>query len=476
MRGSFLACSALVVAACTASSSDRVDVATTPPDIKVTEVCGVGPTVEGVDVSTYEGTIDWSEVAASGVVYTFVRVSDGLDFPDDTFATNWAGSRSAGVIHGAYQFFEPDQDPIAQADMVLAKMGTFEADDLPPVIDVEVTDGLSASAVHTAVQAWVDHVAAAIGRPPIIYVGAYFWDDDVGGYDDTSSPLWHAQYTTATCPTIADPWTTWAFWQYTDTGTIAGIPGAAANTDVDRWNGDLASFTAFLGPVGSCGDGTCSAGETSISCPEDCGPCGTVDAATGFTIDDGDACFQGGGPAAYLRDVTTAGYQSDLVWTHATADATEANFATWNLYFASAGHYKVEAYTDTSYAQSKQARYVITRAGSAQSTVVLDQTASDGWQTIGEFDFSAGGHQSIHLGDNTGEPSADDIQLVFDGVRITPAAGSGNTLSGPVQTPDGSTGGTSYGGNATGSGCNAGSSQGALVLLALAGLIRRRRR
>jgi GH25 family lysozyme M1 (1,4-beta-N-acetylmuramidase) len=476
MRGTFSACSALVVTACVASPSDRVDVAATPPDIKVTEVCGTGPTVTGVDVSTYEGAIDWSEVAASGVVYTFVRVSDGLDFPDDTFDTNWAGSRSAGVIHGAYQFFEPDQDPIAQADMLLSKMGTFEADDLPPVIDVEVTDGLGAADVHTAVQQWIDHVAAAIGRPPIIYVGAYFWDDDVGGYDDTSSPLWHAQYTTASCPTIADPWTTWAFWQYTDTGTVNGIPGASANTDINRWNGDMTALTAFLGPPGSCGDGTCSAGETSISCPEDCGPCGTVDPTTGFIIDDGDACFQGGGPAAYLRDVTTAGYENDLVWTHATADATEANFATWNLYFASAGHYKVEAYTDTSYAQSKQATYVVTRARSAQSSVVIDQTASDGWQTIGEFDFAAGGHQSIHLGDNTGEPSSDNIQLVFDGVRITPAAGSGNSDTGPVQSPDGSTGGIGYGDAGDVSGCNAGgASQGVLVMLAFVGLIRRKR-
>jgi GH25 family lysozyme M1 (1,4-beta-N-acetylmuramidase) len=479
MRGTFSACSAVLVAACVAPPSDHVDVQTTPPDIKVTQVCGVGPTVMGVDVSTYEGTIDWTEAAAAGVVYTFVRVSDGLDFPDDTFATNWAGSRSAGVIHGAYQFFEPDQDPVQQADMLLSAMGTFEADDLPPVIDVEVTDSMDPADVHTAVQAWIDHVAAAIGRPPIIYVGAYFWDDDVGGYDDTSSPLWHAQYTTAACPTIADPWTTWAFWQYTDTGTVDGIPGASANTDINRWNGDMASLTAFLGPVGSCGDGTCSAGETPISCPEDCGPCGTVDATNGFIIDDGDACFQDGGPAAYLRDVTTAGYQDDLVWTHTTADATESNYATWNFYFASAGHYKIEAYTDTSYAQSKQAKYVVTGAGGAQSSAVLDQTAADGWQTIGEFDFAAGGHQSIHLGDNTGEPSADNVQLVFDGIRITPASGSGNTgsgSSGPITSADGSTGGDGYGGNG-GSGCNAGgASQGALVMLTLAGLARRRRR
>jgi len=410
--------SSLVATACIANvggdqttSSDTQDKAP-----EVTKVCGVGPTVKGVDVSKYEGTINWPEVKASGVAFTFVRVSDGLNSPDATFDTNWSGSRAAGVIHGAYQFFEPAQDPIAQADMLLNKMGTFEADDLPPVIDVEVTGGLGPTAVHTAVQKWIDHVAAAIGRPPIVYVGAYFWDDQVGGANDTSSPLWHAQYTSASCPTIASPWTTWAFWQYTDSGKVTGIP--VSSVDVNRWNGDMASLTAFLGPPGSCGDGTCGPNETSTSCPEDCGPCGTVDPQTGVVIDNTDACFEDGGPPAYLRDVETGGYNGDLVWTHTTSLAAETNYATWNLYFASAGTYKVEAYTSAGFADSTKAKYVVT--GASTQDVVLDQTAADGWQSLGDFDFAQGGHQSIHLGDNTGEPGSTATQLVFDAIRVTP--------------------------------------------------------
>jgi lysozyme len=463
----------VVATACGATNGDPTSTDTEA----VTQVCGVGPTVKGVDVSKYEGSIDWPSVKAAGVAYTFVRVSDGLNFPDDTFDANWAGSRAAGVLHGAYQFFEPAQDPIRQADMLLSKMGTFEADDLPPVIDVEVTGGLGPTALHAAVQSWIDHVAAAIGRPPIIYVGAYFWDDQVGGANDTSSPLWHAQYTSASCPTIATPWTTWAFWQYTDSGTVSGIP---VNTvDVNRWNGDMASLTAFLGPPGACGDGTCSASETPISCPEDCGPCGTVDPANGFVIDDGDACFEAGGPAAYLRDVSTAGYDDDLVWTHATSSATEANYATWNLYFASAGRYKVEAYTAASYAQSKQASYIVTGAGGAQTSAVLDQTAADGWQTIGTFDFDQGGHQSIHLGDNTGEPSSEHVQLVFDGIRVTPAdgpPGSGGSGGGGGGGPEGD---ANDGPQATTGGCSTSGGAPGLAVRALglvAGGRRRRRR
>ena len=472
MKG-IIVCSALVATACVSTtSSDTSGPSKTP---SVTQVCGAGPTVKGVDVSKYEGTIDWSSVAADGVVYAFVRVSDGLNSPDATFDTNWAGSRAAGVIHGAYQYFEPAQDPIQQADMVLSKIGTFEADDLPPVIDVETTGGLGAAAVAAAVKQWIDHVTTAIGRAPIIYTGGPFWDDSVGGANDVTSPLWHAQYTSAACPTIADPWKTWAFWQYTENGTVNGIPGASANTDINRWNGDMQSLTAFLGPPGSCGDGACDAGETSISCPEDCGPCGTVDPLNGFIIDNGDACFQEGGPSAYMRDVTGAGYQNNLVWTHTTDDATEANNATWNLYFAAAGSYKVEAYTSAAYAQSKQANYVVT--GASTQNVALDQSAVDGWQTLGVFDFAQGGHQSIHLADNTGESSSGNTQLVFDGVRITPAEAAGSDgSSGQSSDGNGSSDGMTDGASGELGGCNASGSSSALLALGLVGLVRRRRR
>jgi lysozyme len=144
--------------------------------VSVTEqeatVCGVGPTVKGIDVSYYQGTINWTAVKNDGVKFAFIRVSDGLNTIDNKFATNWSGSRAAGVKHGAYQFFRPSQDPIAQADLLLAKIGSkLEPDDLPPVIDVEASDGQSAATITTKVKKWVAHVKAATGRDPIIYTG-----------------------------------------------------------------------------------------------------------------------------------------------------------------------------------------------------------------------------------------------------------------------------------------------------------------
>src|SRR5262245_53102110 len=103
-------------------------------------VCADGPTVAGIDVSYYQKDIDWTKVKAAGVDFAFIRVSDGLNFIDSKFSSNWPSARSAGIVRGAYQFFRPGLDPVAQANLLIERMGPLEADDLPPVIDVETND------------------------------------------------------------------------------------------------------------------------------------------------------------------------------------------------------------------------------------------------------------------------------------------------------------------------------------------------
>ena len=407
-------------------------------------VCGQGPTVKGIDVSYYQGDIDWSAVAGDGVEFAFIRVSDGTTYVDPRFDAYWAGSRAAGIVHGAYQFFRPGEDPIAQADLLLAAMGPMQPDDLPPVIDVEASGGLSSAEVADRVRQWTDYVSAAIGRAPSVYTGKYFWDDSVGATDLGGLPLWHAQYTSASCPDLAATWSDWAIWQYTSSGKIAGISGGV---DTNRWNGDRASLDAFLGGPA-----------------RDCEPL----AADGGEIDNGDGCYSQGGPARYMRQVADAGEQGDLVWTHATDAAAEANYADWEIGLSEAGRYRVEVYTATGYAMSKQAAYLVTAAGSTTS-VTIDQTAVDGWQALGEFDFAAGGDQGVHLGDNTGEAPADNVQLAFDAVRLT------RTDPAPTDPmgSDPTTPGDPMGG---GGGCGAGGGGGGLgTLLAIAARLLRRR-
>jgi len=439
----------LALAFLVACSSGDERATTTSTSEQFDTVCGSGPTVKGIDVSYYQGTIDWTKVKADGVQFAFIRVSDGTGYQDPNFQTYWDKSRAAGIVHGAYQFFRPAEDPIAQADLLLSKIGTLAPDDLPPVIDVEATGNLGPAAVAAKVKQWVDHVAAATGKTPIIYTGYYFWRDSVGDPNMAADPLWHAQYTTAACPTIAPAWPTWAFWQYTSTGTINGISGGV---DVDRFNGTYAQLMAMAGP-------------TTPTPP--CDPIGH----DGGLVDDGDACFTAGGPLTYIRTVTATGEGGDLRWTHTTDAATEANFGQWNLTLAEAGTYAVEAYTTTSYAQSKQAKYIV-HANGVDTESTIDQSAVDGWQPLGTFDFAAGDQQFIHLGDNTGEPGTANIQLVFDAVRLTripdttmPPPGGDPGEPAPVEP-------SSPGGCNTGGGGGAG---GGLALGLLAFVARRRR-
>ncbi len=410
-------------------------------------VCGSGPTVKGIDVSYYQGTIDWTKVKADGVQYAFLRVSDGLATIDSKFDTNWAQTRAKGILHGAYQFFRPSQDPIAQADLLLSKLGTPMPDDLPPVIDVEADGGLPPAQVAAKVKTWIDHVTAAIGKRPIIYTGFYFWRDQVGAPDQTASPLWHAQYSSTACPTIPPPWQDWAFWQYSSSGTVNGITG---NVDMNRFNGTRAELEALL--MGGGGGATASCDKLP---------------AEGGTIDDGDGCFVGGGPAGSMRHVATAGEGGDLVWTHTTGDATEANFGQWNLDLTEGGRYQVEVYTATAFAQSKHARYTIHAKG-ADHDFIVDQSAADGWQPVGEVELAAGGDQWVHLADNTGELLSGNVQLAFDAVRITRiASGPGGAAGGGDDTMDPGVSG----------GCNAGgASSSAGLAIALGVLVARRRR
>ena len=478
---------AILAAACAACAATDPDAVSS--DAQFATACADGPTLQGIDVSYYEDSVDWTAAHAAGIDFAFIRVADGATYLDPKFPAYWAGAKAAGVIRGTYQFFRPDQDPIAQADLLLDRMGPLEPGDLPPVIDVEVAGGRSKPEVAAAVRAWVDRVTARLGRPPIIYAGLYSWPDLTGAANLTTSPLWVAQYTSAPCPNIPSPWTRWMFWQHSATGHVDGVPGAAL--DLDLFNGTLDELRAFAGPA-SCGDGVCSGGERPETCAQDCPPCGAI-APAGGTIDDGDACFVGGGPAAYLRSVTGAGDQGDLIWTHATASDTEANFAQWNLYFEAAGRYQLEAYTAHGYAGSKRARYVV-EASAAPVAVTLDQTAADGWQSLGAYDFLAGGAQSIHLGDNTGEPSGGDVQLVFDAIRLTrladadpgmpsapPAGGSQDPPPGGSDPPAGGSGDpetpSDPARDPASAGCAASpASSGTAGLLALALLALRRRR
>lgn len=445
-------------------------------------VCADGETLAGIDVSKWQGEIDWTTVAGSDTQFAFVRVSDGLGYIDEWFEYNWEQARDNGIYTGVYQFFRPAQDPVEQAMLLVDKMGPLPPDGLVPVIDVEDAGGLSPAQVTDAIHAWIDVIESELGVTPIVYSGKYFWQDNVQTADFADYPLWIAQYGPV-CPDLPSQWEDWAFHQTSASGSV---PGVAGDVDTNVFNGDLASLMGYLGG-GECGDGYCNGGETPDTCAEDCPPCGVIGAEGGI-VDEADACFERYGNEVYWRE-ETEGWAQSLIWTHATEFDDPSNYALWNFHLAAAGEYALEVYVENGWSESSLAAYRVRHAG-VEEVRVLDQSAASGWITLGTYAFEAGGDQWLRLDDNTGEANDAMIQLVFDAARLTPLDDEGDDVGAEDEggTGDGDGGGTlgAEGGadggagdaGDDGCGCTTRSAHRhpGWMLIVLAGAVRRRRR
>ena len=242
--------------------------------------------VRGIDVSYYQGTIDWPAVAATDIRFAVVRLSDGVGTRDSQFVRNWQESRRAGLIRGFYQYFRASAGGAAQAQLAvdrLAEAGGFQSSDLPPVLDIETLDGRTAAQVAAEATIWVDAMREATGKEPIIYTGAYFWDDN--GLPDSlnSQPLWTANYTTNPCPWTSDSWDRWTLWQYSDSGTVSGIAGPV---DLDYFAGTLDDLQNFANAT------------IAPTCEPDCPTCVDRCSAIDLRTCIGDATFSRCEPSA----------------------------------------------------------------------------------------------------------------------------------------------------------------------------------
>jgi GH25 family lysozyme M1 (1,4-beta-N-acetylmuramidase) len=193
-------------------------------------------TRQGIDVSAYQGSsIAWHSVAASGISFAYIRAGDGAASPDGQFARNWRGASAAGVTPGAYLFFEPNQSPVAQADLLISQLRSvgFARGDLVPTIDVETTDGEPQAVVVANLRTVVNIVSAAIGSLPAIYCSPSWWSGNINSAAFTLDPLWVANWFVSQPQVPENNWggTGWQVWQYSDAGVVPGIPG---RVDLDR--------------------------------------------------------------------------------------------------------------------------------------------------------------------------------------------------------------------------------------------------
>jgi len=217
----------------------------------------------GIDVSRFQGVIDWPTVAGSGIGFAFVQASRGSGAdctvkpeqcgPDPYFATNRLAAESAGLRVGAYHrafasgatAAEAKADALTEANIFMVAVGSLQRGELIPVIDVESPfTGMTSSSLRRWVQVFVKRVTRKLGRKPMIYTNASSWSatGNTTEFARARYPLWVAEWGVSRPSVPANNWAGrgYSVWQYTSSGRVPGISG---RVDMDRLGKRLGKIT-----------------------------------------------------------------------------------------------------------------------------------------------------------------------------------------------------------------------------------------
>lgn len=181
--------------------------------------------LRGIDVSHYQGQIEWSDVAASGASFVFCKLTEGVDWSDPYGPRNLHQARLAGLRVGAYHYLT-GSDPTEQAEAFLGALAEDVAPEsrLPPVLDLE-SPRLGDDAGERAM-AWLRAVEGALSVTPILYTYPSFAAErKLWRWPDLARfPIWIAHYGVSK-PILPRPWSEWAIWQHSEKGKVPGIMG-----------------------------------------------------------------------------------------------------------------------------------------------------------------------------------------------------------------------------------------------------------
>jgi GH25 family lysozyme M1 (1,4-beta-N-acetylmuramidase) len=212
------------------------------------DLSGVTPrqsSVLGIDVSHWQGSINWTSVRSAGIQFAWMKATEGTSYKDPSFNANYPAAHGAGVIRGAYHFARPDVSSGAtQAAYFASNGGAWSADNLtlPGVLDIESNPygsscyGLSTTSMRSWIMDFYNTYKARTGRDMVIYTSPSWWNTCTGSWSGMASlsPLWVAHWTSASSPTLPGGFGVWTVWQYTSSGSVSGVSG---NVDLNRFNG-----------------------------------------------------------------------------------------------------------------------------------------------------------------------------------------------------------------------------------------------
>jgi lysozyme len=203
--------------------------------------------IHGIDVSKFQGDIDWNAVAGSGVKFAWIKATEGGDHADERFQANWTGAKAAGVPRGAYHFVYWCRPPMEEMAF-FEQNAPVENDALPPVLDVEATPTSKTCHRHLTqedaiaeMKVMLDEMERHYGKRPIIYTTVDFYQAILADGAFMDYPIWVRS--TKYQPSVKYGPRAWHFWQYQSDASIAGIQG---HVDRDAFFGTQTQWEAFL--------------------------------------------------------------------------------------------------------------------------------------------------------------------------------------------------------------------------------------
>lgn len=198
--------------------------------------------VFGIDVSHYQGNVNWELVAGGRTQFAIAKATEGSTLVDQSFARNWKGIQEAGLFRGAYHYAHPGGDPETQAAFFASVVGPLGFRDLPPALDLETADNHPADYVQDWTRRFLTKANALFGRKLLVYSGQ-FWRETLKNPKDDffgEHALWLPAYQAESKIKIPASWQAWTFWQYSD-GTWnqpVTVPGVS-RCDQNWFNGNL---------------------------------------------------------------------------------------------------------------------------------------------------------------------------------------------------------------------------------------------
>jgi len=243
-----LAVVAVASAFLAASAAGRLALSRTMSDQKPNEGVASAHTmpIQGIDVSYWQGAINWEAVRAAGVRFAFIKATEGGDHLDPKFLDNWYAAKRADIARGAYHFVYWCRPANEQALWFILNVPA-DSDALPPVLDVEWNSHsktcpgkVDRQTALEKIKILLEAMEAHTGKRPIIYTDPKFHREVLEG----EFPDYHFWLrSVAAEPDAIYRERSWSFWQFTTTGTV---PGVAGKVDRNSYNGTSADWDRVL--------------------------------------------------------------------------------------------------------------------------------------------------------------------------------------------------------------------------------------